>query len=529
MGIAVYVPGKAFYIPVGHSNFFEEAVNLQVPEDFFMGIKCPTIYHNAKFDLQVLSNAGIEVPTDQVWDTMLLAHFINENEADKKSFFKGKAYNYSLEAMAKKYCSLNKATTTSAVMKKDWSNMPIVAMGRYGMQDAIVTAELFLALKNMFNAEFSESEGDPWVNFDRRFMLLLAKMEKVGLPVDLEMCAEMQDLSQIRLDEIQAELGFDPAKPSQLHPKLFDEPPWGFGLKPLSTTPGGKPQVNKAFLERTNHPVCGLLLEHSGLRKQVTSYFASYQRIGARSGRVHPSFKMHGTVTGRLSCENPNLQQVPRESKVKDVFWGEEGCDLVEIDYSNIEMRLAAVYSEQPELLEEFSTREGDVHGRVAKALGITRQMAKTVNFLTIYGGGKKVLADKLRIKESAAAKILSDYRKSYPEIFNCMAGAQRSAENNNGVIRFWSDRNRHFMSRSDCHKAFNSVIQGGSMEILKRSMILLDDAGFDIRNQVHDAVWLNVEDRSTIKQAEEIMEGWVFETFGLPFYVESKTLRSRK
>jgi DNA polymerase-1 len=392
------------------------------------------------------------------------------------------------------------------------------------MDDVISTGELYEKLVEPF-----EPYKPIWENFDRAFMLLLLKMETKGIPVDLEMCRELEARSLKRLAEIRVELGFDPSKPSQLHPRLFDEPPWGLGLKPLTLTPGGKAQVNTRFLERTNHPICGLLLEYRGLQKQVTSYFSSYQRIAGKSDRVHPTFKMHGTVTGRLSCENPNLQQVPRDSKVKDVFMPEEGCDLVEIDYSNIEMRLAAIYSAQPELLEEFSKREGDVHGRVAQALNITRQKAKTVNFLTIYGGGKRVLADQLRIKESEAAKILADYRKSYPEIFTTMNAAASAADNNRGEIRLWSDRVRHFPFQSEHHKAFNSIIQGGAFEIVKRSMLLLDDAGFDIRNQVHDSVWLNVEDRSTIKRAEEIMEGWVEETFGLPFYVESKTLRSRK
>ena len=517
MGISVYTASnkRSYYIPVGHSDFFETPDNQEVPPNFLTAIKCTSVYHNAKFDIQVLQNSGLQVPTDKIEDTMLMAHYINENE-----------FSFSLDAMAKKYCVTHKASNVAKAMKNNnWDNMPIVAMGKYAIADVIATAELYEALKDFYAANFQSI----WNSYDRDFMILLAKMETAGIPVDLKMCQQLETQSQKRLDEIQLELGFDPAKPSQLHPRLFDEPPWGLGLKPLSYTPGGKPQVNTKFLERTSHPVCGLLLEYKGIQKQVSSYFSSYQRIAGISGRVHPSFKMHGTVTGRLSCENPNLQQVPRSSKVKDVFMPEEGCDLVEIDYSNIEMRLAAVYSSQPELIEEFSTRDGDVHGRVAKALNISRQKAKTVNFLTIYGGGKRVLADQLRIKESEAGKILADYRKSYPEIFTTMLGAQRAAESSNGEVRIWSDRLRHFPYISECHKAFNSVIQGGAFEIVKRSMLLLDEAGFDIRNQVHDSVWLNVEDRGTIRQAEKLMEDWVGDVFSLPFYVESKTLRSRK
>jgi DNA polymerase I-like protein with 3'-5' exonuclease and polymerase domains len=128
MGIAVYVPEFAFYIPVGHSNFFEEAVNLQVPEDFFANIKCPVVYHNAKFDINVLNLHGLNMPNDKVVDTMLMCHYINENE-----------FQFSLDAMTKKYCSVNKMTKTAKAMKgNDWDNMPIVAMGKYG-RTSIVT------------------------------------------------------------------------------------------------------------------------------------------------------------------------------------------------------------------------------------------------------------------------------------------------------------------------------------------------------------------------------------------------------
>jgi DNA polymerase-1 len=332
------------------------------------------------------------------------------------------------------------------------------------------------------------------------------------------------------MQQIQDELGFDPSKPSDVRSKLFDEPPFGYGLTPLSFTPKKRePQVNKAFLEATNHPVCGLLLEYSLLKKQLTSYFRPYQKLGGLAGRIHPSFRQHGTKTGRLSCADPNLQQVPRDSKVKDVFMPEEGCDLVEIDYSNIEMRLMAVYSQQPALLEEFTPREGDVHGRVATELGIDRFKAKTVNFLIGYGGGAKVLAQQLRISQTEASQILVKYKKKYPELFTTANSAQRAAENNSGEVRLWSGRVRHFQYPSEYHKAFNSVVQGGAFEIVKRSMLKLDEAGFDIRNQVHDSVWLNAETKAEVKEAEKIMEEWVEEDFSLPFFVESKVLRSRK
>jgi len=515
MGIALYYNGEGIYIPVGHLPFFGVVPeNVTLPSDIFSSTVAKLIFHNAKFDIQILKRAGFSLPVGNVYDTMLMAHYVDENEL-----------SYTLDNLCRVYKTTAKATNIAKAMKSNWDNMLVDIMASYAIQDCAATYELYYKLEAQF-----EPYRSIWEEVDRDFMLLLAKMEEKGILVDVPMCADLEQQCFDRMAEIQSELGFDPSKPSQLRSRLFDEPPFGLGLKPLSYTPKKhEPQVNRAFLEASNHPVCGLLLEYSELKKQLTSYFTPYQKKGGLAGRIHPSFKMHGTVTGRLSCENPNMQQVPRTSKVKDVFMPEEGCDLVEIDYSNIEMRLMAVYSQQPSLLDEFAPREGDVHGRVAQELGVDRFKAKTVNFLIGYGGGAGVLSRQLKISEKEAKQILDKYKKTYRELFTTSAKAARSAEAGNGAVRMWGGRERHFKFPSEYHKAFNSVVQGGAFEIVKRSMLKLDQAGFDIRNQVHDSVWLNESDPRRIKEAEEIMEGWVEELFGLPFYVESKVLRSRK
>ena len=515
MGIALCAKGQSCYLPVGHLPFFGvEPENVTVPDNLFSKTVAKLVFHNAKFDIQILERANVKLPTGNFYDTMMMAHYIDENEL-----------SYSLDNLCRVYKVAGKAGKIAKAMKDNWDNMLIDVMAQYAIQDVESTMALYHKLLPKF-----ETYREVWEEVDREFTLLLAKMERKGILVDVPMCADLEKQCFDRMAQIEQELGFDPSKPSQLRSRLFDEPPFGLGLKPLSYTPKkNEPQVNKAFLEATNHPVCGLLLEYSELKKQMTSYFTPYQKKGGLAGRIHPSFKLHGTVTGRMSCENPNMQQVPRTSKVKDVFMPEKGCDLIEIDYSNIEMRLMAVYSQQPSLLEEFTPRKGDVHGRVASELGVDRFKAKTVNFLIGYGGGAGVLSKQLKISEREAKSILDKYKKTYKELFTTSYSAARSAEQNEGTVRLWSGRERHFKYPSEYHKAFNSVVQGGAFEIVKRSMLKLDAAGFDIRNQVHDSVWLNESDPLRVKEAERIMEEWVEELFGLPFYVESKVLRSRK
>ena len=182
-------------------------------------------------------------------------------------------------------------------------------------------------------------------------MLLLAEIEMNGILIDRELCAELQHSVRLGFKRFVSELGFDPAKPSQLHPKLFSDPPLGLGLRPSSFTPTGKPQVSLEWLQGVGHPTTALVHEYRKISKQLSSYFSAYLDLTTRENpRLHPTFKQHGTETGRLSCENPNLQQIPREeykdASVKALFLPEPGKELWEIDYRTIEYRLQAVYAE---------------------------------------------------------------------------------------------------------------------------------------------------------------------------------------
>ena len=251
--------------------------------------------------------------------------------------------------------------------------------------------------------------------------------------------------------------------------------------------------------------------------------------------RLHPNFKQHGTETGRLSCELPNLQQIPREefkdAEVKKLFLPEEGKQLWEIDFRTIEYRLQACYAQDQKLIDLFEN-EGDFHQLVAddisEKLGVRfpRQQAKTVNYLMSYGGGKQVLAKALGVSVGIAQSIHSAYRASYPLIFDKAQEAQLSAESNGLAIPMWSGRTRHFKYPGECHKAFNAVIQGGAFEIVKRAMLRLRVRGFSMSNQVHDSVWLNVTSEGDVIEAQKEMEGWTKDFFGLTFRTDKKRIK---
>lgn len=523
LGLALRTKANSWYIPVNHQSFDGKPVNnLQLPDDFFMQFNGVLVAHNMKFDWEVLIRHGIKMPEAGLWCTMMQSVYINENHW----------IGHDLDSVLKTYMGERKKTIEAKALKDfGWEKAPVEYMAIYAEQDCTLLPELHATLLS----KMEERHIELWKEVDSRFMLLLADMELRGIPIDRELCQQFENQCQERLTQIRLELGFDPAKPSQLHPRLFDDPPVGLGLTPASRTPKtGKPQVSLAWLEAVGHPVTALVAEYRKTQKQLSSYFSPYLSLTTRDyARLHPNFKQHGTETGRLSCENPNLQQIPREeykdASVKKLFLPEEGKQLWEIDYRTIEYRLQAVYSQSRKLLDLFEN-EGDFHQLVADDVSsqigkqITRQQAKTINYLMSFGGGVGVLQKQLGVPYNLADRIHKGYKAAYPEIFEKSDEAAEYAEREL-TIDMWSGRTRHFTYRSECHSAFNACIQGGSFEIVKRSMLALQAQGFTISNQVHDSVWLNVESENEVKEAQKIMENWTHKKFGLSFRTDRKLL----
>ncbi len=504
-----------------------ESQNFKIPTDLFYGYRGRLVAHNMKFDYQVLRQAGIHIPVDNLWCTLMLSVYIDESKFTK----------HDLDSVLSQYLGEHKKVIEKKALEKfGWTSAPTEYMALYAEQDSQYLPDLLKAL--LLRSE--EKHIKMWIDVDRQFMLLLADIEKQGIPIDRELCMGLDDLCNLRLAEIQEALGFDPAKPSQLHPKLFSDPPYGLGLKVPSRTPTGKPQVSLDWLASVGHPTTALLYEYRKTAKQKSSYFSAYLRLSTRDyPRLHPTFNQGktedggGTDTGRLSCKDPNLQQIPREeykdAEVKRLFLPEQGKQLWEVDYRTIEYRLSAVYSQSITLTTLFEN-EGDFHQLVAddvsakSGVQVTRQKAKTINYLMSFGGGINVLKNQLGVELHVAAKIHKAYKETYWEIFEKASEAQQVAESEM-QIDTWMGRTRHFKFPSECHKAFNAVIQGGAFEIMKKSMLNLKDSGFNVSNCVHDSVWLNVDSEAQVIEAQHYMEDWTKDYFGLTFRTDRKRL----
>ena len=500
--------------------------NLEVPRDLFKNVTCPIIAHNMKFDYITLKRAGIDLPINNLWCTLMMAVYIDEKN-------KGKDAGHDLDLVLRKYLGeQKKKIEAKALANFGWTTCPPEYMAQYAEADCQPLPKLYTALR----PKLSDLIVKLWEEVDRDFMLCLAEIENQGIPIDRELCEVLNWKCLVRMNEIREELGFDPAKPSQLHPKLFHDPPFGLGLKPALLTPTGKPQVSLEWLQRVGHPTTALVYEYRKTAKQQSSYFSSYLDLTTRDyARLHPNFKQFGTETGRLSCEDPNLQQIPREeykdAEVKKLFLPEREKQLWEIDFRTIEYRLQAVYAQDHKLIELFES-EGDFHQLVADDLSaklgvkFPRQQAKTVNYLMSYGGGKQVLAKALGTSVGTAQSIHAAYRASYPLIFEKAEEARLAAEANDLSIPMWSGRVRHFAYQSETHKAFNAVVQGGAFEIVKRAMLKLRKAGVNVSNTVHDSCWINVDNENDVIEAQNIMSGWTKPFFGLSFRTDRKRLR---
>lgn len=512
MGISLCIDGETFYIPTYHDEWGKgEICKVDVIGLFDSIAGVPIVFHNAKFDLKVLEKLKLEVPVNQIYDTMLMAHLIDEEE-----------FSFELDDIAREYLGVRKDINLAKAMRQfKWEDIPAYVMAKYAEQDALITYNLYFCLKQ----KFSDYE-EVW-KIDREFMLLLKEMEDRGVLLNRDKTLTSLQEAEKWVEEFKDKLGFDPGKKKLLQEYFFVT----LGLKPLTFTPARhEPQINTNFLDKTDTPETRAFREFKQINKRLTSYYRPYLRL-TPTGRFHANYRQHGTVTGRLSCFDPNMQQIPRDSDIKGFFLPEENCELWEIDYRTLELRLAAVYSQQQNLLDVFRV-DGDVHQLTADLLGINRQHAKTVNFAIIYGAGKDALAFQLNTTTELAQGILNDFRKAYPNLFRKAREANEACKNNNGKIKMWSGRYRHFKWSGDYHKAFNAIIQGGGFEIVKVSMLKLRKEGFDMRNQVHDSVWLNIpinhevaSVHGLITKAESIMSDWTEEMFGLKFSVESKRL----
>jgi DNA polymerase-1 len=336
--------------------------------------------------------------------------------------------------------------------------------------------------------------------------------------------------------EITDILGLNPGSPTQLKKLLIDE----LGLPVVKTTKGGKASFDKfameqyeELLEQMGDSRASLILEYRGWQKTCSSNYKAYLELLSPDGRLRPNYKLHGTVTGRLSCEKPNLQQIPKVSEkpwngsLKRAFIPREGYKLFEGDYSQIEFRLAAAYGREESLLAIFNDPTRDIFTEMAATLGMPRNSVKTLTYTIQFGGGVNRIKQVFGVTEQEARAMLDNYWNSYRGIYKVTQLAKSKAMRT-GKVKLWSGRTRKFLYPEDeARKAFNSAIQGGAADIVKRAMVRLyntvDNDDCQMLLQVHDSVVFEIREGTEDKYLpliKETMEA-VEPDFGVHFAVD--------
>lgn len=497
---AVYGPPPAQLSP---SEVFE------VLRPIFFDDSIVKIGHNIKFDTRsVRKYFGGDLPPGPFLDTMLIQHVLNENLSE-----------YSLEHLISHNFDGFNAYHRDGKLGAMITETSFTEALRYVHLDVRWT---WLLYKKLYKKVLKTPELLSSLRQDMEVLRVLMEMEDTGIPVNQRAMTRLGKELEQRLNEINlgmmdyAPPGFNPDSVRHKQQLLFTKKrEGGLGLKPVKTTPSGNPSVDEESLRKleAKHPIIPLMLEWAETKKLASTYVDGLLPK-LNNGRLHPSFHLHRTATGRLSSSNPNLQNIPRESHVRGLFVAPEGYELLVADYDQIELRVMCMFSHDKKMSEFFLTG-ADIHsGAAALCLNkpveeVTpeeRQLGKGVNFLTAYGGGAQKLARTTGIEEDHAKYVIDQYYRQFSGITKWKQEVLVHGRSK-GYVSTISGRRRHLndlvstdqqlRARAE-RQAVNAVVQGSAADICKKAMIDVYNAmsphGARLLVQVHDELVVMVE-----------------------------------
>jgi DNA polymerase I len=503
--------GEAYYLPIRGPlgvRRLNEAETLNALRPILTDPAVEKVGQNIKYDMLALGRAGLEM-AGPFTDTMVLSYLLESGER-----------NHNLDQLSERLLEHDMIPITDLIGKgKNQLRMDQVDVARvteYAGEDADATwrIEEILAAKVR-----SEGLWELYADLERPLISVLARMEKAGIAVDVPRLKQLSREFAERMNVIETQVysmagrTFNINSGPQLRQVLFDE----LKLPPVQKTKGGEQSTASDVLEELalKHPLPALLIQHRQLSKLKGTYLdALPELVHPEDGRIHASFNQSVAATGRLSSSDPNLQNIPvrREDgrQVRQAFVaGRPGFALLTADYSQIELRILAHFSADPELCRAFEQGE-DIHCVVAaRIFGVPesevdesqRGVAKTVNFGVIYGLSAFGLANRLGITQTEAAAFIEAYFQQYAGVDQFITSVLEKAQAAGRVetilgrrrpingIKSTTGRSRNLAERT----AINTVIQGSAADLIKKAMILLDDrlvqGNFQARMllQIHD------------------------------------------
>jgi len=553
VGYAVAVDGWSGYIPIRHlggGNLDEKIVNRWLKKVF----ECPAdkIMHNAQYDLGWIKHMGFTV-NGRIIDTMLIASLLDENR-----------FSYSLNALS--YDLLNKTKSEKALTeaarefgvdpKAEMWKMPAMYVGPYAEADAELTLELW----NYFSVKLGQEDLWGIANLELDLLPCLVDMTLRGIRVDVNRVERTRDGLLKRERDVLKKLK-SVAGPgveiwaAQSLAKAFDK----LGIH-YPKTDKGAPSFTKLFLQDHQHPVAKLIVEARNLNKTSGTFINSIMKHCHADGRIHSHINQirsdsGGTVSGRISMSNPNLQQIPARDPelgpmIRSLFLPEEGDQWAAIDFSQQEPRILVHYAHvygktrgiplegAADFVEAYKNNpETDFHSLVAEMANIPRKQAKTINLGLIYGMGVNKMSEQLDITVDEAKILVNQYHSRVPFVKGLMTGVMNrlNAKSSGGALRSLEGRKCRFdswepdtfamnkalpykeavdeygpttrLKRAYTYKALNRLIQASAADMTKKAMVNLYKMGKLPMLQIHDELAMSVKNIEEAQEIAKVME----------------------
>ena len=551
VGIAVAAGSFKGYYPVNHQgggNLPRSKVFKWIQE--VLKTDAAKIMHNAQYDLGWIRSMGWEVK-GPIIDTMVTAALVDEN---RRSY---SLNNLSIEMLGEMKSETElkeEAAQRGLDAKAELWKMPAMAVGFYAEQDAVLTLKLWHHLKTFVKKEQLQTI---W-NTEMELLPILIKMREVGIRIDLDKAEilkkQFKTLESSLITEIKKLSGVAvDIWAARSVAKAFD----AVGIKYDLTEKSKAPSFTTNWLTNNEHPLAKLIREAREVNKLHSTFIDSFLRF-SHKGRIHAEINQlrsdtGGTVSGRLSYSNPNLQQIPARNKeygklIRGLFLPEEGCKWGSFDYSQQEPRLVVHYAATTDkklgglagadvLIRAYREDDADFHQVVADMANIPRTQAKTINLGIFYGMGQAKLAKQLGITVEEAKAILAEYNNKVPFVKQLANRVQKQASET-GAVKTIGGRKCRFnlyepksyglflaltekeyimehgslssARRAMTYKALNRLIQGSAADQVKIAMVNCYKAGHIPMLQIHDELCFNIESENDEKNIINVMENSV-------------------
>jgi len=542
VGIAVAVKDWSGYYPIAH----EGGGNMDRVKvlKWFQGVlstPARKIFHNAMYDVCWIRALGLSV-NGQIVDTMIASALVDENQM-----------RYDLNNCSKRYTGKTKNETELYQAARDWGvdakaemyKLPAIYVGAYAEKDAEITFELWQELKK----EIINQDLNSIFQLETELFPCLVDMRFLGVRVDVESAHKLKE----ELVEEEKELLLEVKKQTSVDVQIWAARSIAQVFQKLDlpfdrTDKTNSPSFTKNFLQNHAHPLVKRIARAREINKAHTTFIDTILKHNHK-GRIHAEINQlrsdnGGTVTGRFSYSNPNLQQIPARNKelgprIRSLFIPEEGHTWGCFDYSQQEPRLVVHYAALQnlygvnEVLDSYNEGDADFHTIVADMAEIPRTQAKTINLGLFYGMGKNKLQAELGVSKEKAEDLFRQYHNKVPFVKQLMDNVMYRAQDS-GKIRTLLGRLCRFhlwepnqfgihkalphdealrehgpgIKRAYTYKALNKLIQGSAADMTKKAMLELYKEGIVPHIQVHDELDISVNNNSD--KIKEIMESAV-------------------